>query len=366
MTREPTFVLAGPDEVVVADGVHTAFPRIADARAALASHSAPIIVGALPFDLSQPAALMRPQTIRFSPDLPAWPLRELPPARITATTPDAEEHRRRVAVAVARLADPATALHKVVLARALTVSAEGPLDARTLLHRLTGNDAQAVKYLVDLSAAGEGHSGAALIGASPELLVARRGQQVMCRPFAGSAPRLADPDADAESGAALANSTKNRHEHQLVVEALRDALDPLCTDLQIAERPQLAKTAAVWHLYTPITGLLRETATTALDLAIALHPTPAVGGSPTAAATELITELEGDRGFYAGAVGWCDQRGDGRWVVSIRCAQLSADRRSAVAHSGGGIVAESDPDDELAETTTKFKTILAALGVRDE
>ena len=93
------------------------------------------------------------------------------------------------------------------------------------------------------------------------------------------------------------------------------------------------------------------------------RPTPAVGGSPTAPATALIEQLEGDRGFYAGAVGWCDQRGDGRWVVSIRCAQLSADRRTALAHSGGGIVAESDPDDELAETTTKFRTILSALGV---
>ena len=90
----------------------------------------------------------------------------------------------------------------------------------------------------------------------------------------------------------------------------------------------LTKTAAVWHLYTPITGVLRERSTTALDLAVALHPTPAVGGSPTDRAVAVIDELEGDRGFYAGAVGWCDQRGDGRWVVSIRCAQLSADRRT--------------------------------------
>lgn len=364
MTREPTFVLAGPDGVVVAEGVHTAFPRIADARAALASHSTPIILGALPFDVSQPAALIRPQSVRFTDTLPEWPLRELPTAQITGTTPDADEHRRRIAVALDRLRDPGTGLHKVVLARALRVTADGPLDARTVLHRLAGNDAQATKYLVDLSAAGDGHSGTALVGASPELLVARRGQQVMCRPFAGSAPRLADPGADAASGAALAESAKNRHEHQLVVDALRAALEPLCTDLQIGEQPQLTRTAAVWHLYTPITGRLRETSTTALDLAVALHPTPAVGGSPTAEATALIAELEGDRGFYAGTVGWCDQRGDGRWVVSIRCAQLSADRRSALAHSGGGIVAESDPDDEVDETTTKFRTILSALGVQ--
>jgi isochorismate synthase len=98
-------------------------------------------------------------------------------------------------------------------------------------------------------------------------------------------------------------------------------------------------------------------------LALALHPTAAVGGVPTAAAVDLIAELEGDRGFYAGAVGWCNADGDGRWVVSIRCAQISADRRSALAHAGGGIVAESDPDEELAETVTKFSTILSALGV---
>jgi isochorismate synthase len=278
-------------------------------------------------------------------------------------TPDAGEHRQRVSAALERLRDPVSTLQKVVLARALRVGSDAPLDARTVLYHLAADDAQATKYLVDLSAAGDGYSGTALIGASPELLVARRGQQVSCRPFAGSAPRHADPEADAASGAALADSAKNRHEHQLVVEALREALDPLCTDLQVAEQPQLSKTAAVWHLYTPISGQLRETSTTALDLALALHPTPAVGGSPTDQAVALIGEIEGDRGFYAGTVGWCDQRGDGRWVVSIRCAQLSADRRTALAHAGGGIVAESDPDDEVEETTTKFRTILSALGV---
>ncbi|MGH3580582.1 MAG: chorismate-binding protein, partial [Mycobacterium sp.] len=91
----------------------------------------------------------------------------------------------------------------------------------------------------------------------------------------------------------------------------------------------------------------------------------AVGGVPTDAATALIAELEGDRGFYAGAVGWCDARGDGRWVVSIRCAVLSTDRRTALAHAGGGIVAESDPDDEVDETTTKFRTILTGLGAQN-
>lgn len=361
MTREPTFVMASRG-AVVADGVHTSFPDIGDARAALASHSAPIVVGALPFDLTKPAALIRPQTVQFHDALPDWPLRALPEVQIAETLPAPEEHRARIAAAVDRLRDPSSGLHKVVLARALRLTADGPLDARTVLHRLIGADPAANGYLADLTAAG--CSGAVLVGASPELLVARRGEQVVCAPFAGSAPRSPDPAADEANGAALAASAKDRHEHQLVVDAIREALQPLCEDLDVAAEPQLRKTDAVWHLATHITGRLREKSTTALELAIALHPTPAVGGVPKTDAAAMIAELEGDRGFYAGAVGWCDQRGDGRWVVSIRCAQLSADRRTADAYSGGGIVAESDPDDEVAETTTKFTTILSALGVR--
>ena len=144
---------------------------------------------------------------------------------------------------------------------------------------------------------------------------------------------------------------------------MRAALQPLCDDLTIPATPQLSRTAALWHLSTPISGRLREKSTNAIDLVLALHPTPAVGGVPTKEASELIATLEGDRSFYAGAVGWCDARGDGRWAVSIRGAQLASDRRSALAHAGGGIVAESNPDDEVDETTTKFATILTALGV---
>ena len=129
-------------------------------------------------------------------------------------------------------------------------------------------------YLVDLTAAGGGYAGTALVGASPELLVARDGDLVICQPFAGSAPRAADPDVDAANGAALAASAKDRHEHQLVVDIMREALEPLCAELQIAAEPQLSHTAAVWHLSTPIIGRLRETSTTALDLALALHPDP--------------------------------------------------------------------------------------------
>ena len=204
MTREPSFVLAAGG-AVVADGVHTAFPRVADARAALASHSAPIIVGALPFDMTKPAALIRPQAIQF---LDALPTVAIAPASVGADRADTCRTRMNTdpgsPLRWHRLRDPATGLSKVVLARALRLVADGPLDARTILDRLVTADPAANAYLVDLTAAGGGHSGTVLVGASPELLVTRRGNEVVCAPFAGSAPRLPDPDADEASGAALA------------------------------------------------------------------------------------------------------------------------------------------------------------------
>jgi isochorismate synthase len=364
MDSQPPFVLSGPSGVLIADGVTRRFSEVAAAQAALRADRAPMILGALPFDISRPAALMVPRAVRYTETLPDWPIGPLPAVRVAAAIPPAEQHRTRVQQARDRIVAPGSALSKVVLARALQLVADAPLDARAILRRLVVADPAAFGYLVDLTAAGGRYAGAAMVGASPELLVARDGDRVTCRPFAGSAPRAADPRLDEAAGAALAGSAKDQHEHQLVVDAMCAALQPLCDDLTIAPAPQLSRTATVWHLSTPISGRLRDSSTTAIDLALALHPTPAVGGVPTKQACELITTLEGDRGFYAGAVGWCDARGDGRWVVSIRGAQLSADRRGALAHAGGGIVAESDPDDEVDETTMKFGAILAALGVQ--
>jgi isochorismate synthase len=354
MTTEPPFVLCGPAGVLIADGAQACYRDVAGAQSALRSGAVPIVLGALAFDIDGPAALMAPRSVRRTTELPDWPTGPLPAVHVAGAVPAPEEHRARVRQA----RDQLTAAGSPLLA------ADAPLDARVILRRLATNDPAAYGYLVDLSAAGGQYSGMALVGASPELLVARDGDRVTCQPFAGSAPRAADHELDAAAGATLADSAKDRHEHQLVIDTMAEALRPLCSELTIAAAPKLSRTTALWHLSTPITGRLRDTSTTAIDLTLALHPTPAVGGVPTDAAAELISALEGDRGFYAGAVGWCDAHGDGRWVVSIRCAQLAADRRTALAHAGGGIVAESDPDDEVAETTTKFVTILTALGVQ--
>ena len=358
----PCFVLSGPSGTVAATGIAKTYATAKEASAALRDGTAPIVVGALGFD--GPAALVIPE--RVDTMLPRLPSAPLPTVRITASLPDPLTHRARIDEALWRLRDRFNPLEKVVLARAVHLDADAPMDPLAILRRLIEADPNATAYLADLSAAGGAYKGCVLVGASPELLVARVGERVTCQPFAGSAPRSADPQTDAANGAALAASAKDRHEHRLVVDTMRRALDPLCSRLDIAAEPQLSATADVWHLSTPIRGTLRESSTTALDLALALHPTPAVGGSPTRAAVKLINELEGDRGFYAGAVGWCDAAGDGRWVVAIRGAQLSADRLRAVAQAGGGIVAESDADDEVAETTTKFRTILTALGVAQQ
>ena len=358
MTTAPSFVLSGPAGTRVAQGIRTGFDNIDSAAAALRDGAVDLIVGAMPFDGRGPAALLEPVSV--STALPPCPAEPMPTVRIVETMPEPDVHRSRIAAALRQLRDDENPLQKVVLARALRLIADAPLDPWAILHRLIDADAHATAYLTDLSPAGL--TGATLVGASPELLVARFGATLTCHPFAGSAPRSADPDTDAANGAALAESAKDRHEHQLVIDTMRAALEPLCSHLDVATQPQLSRTATLWHLSTPISGTLRDTSTTAMDLALALHPTPAVGGVPTAAAIDLIAELEGDRGFYAGAVGWCDSAGDGRWVVAIRGAQLSADRRSVMAQAGGGIVAESDAQDEVTETTTKFRTILAALG----
>ncbi|OBJ92337.1 hypothetical protein A5638_29470 [Mycolicibacterium fortuitum] len=341
--------------------MRTGFADIADAQAALRSGT-PIVLGALPFNPAAAAALYEPDTVRFTESLPDWTASPPPAVVDRQTLPPGSVHRERVAEAIRQLRDPLVPIDKVVLARALRLTASSAWDVRSVLRRLADADPAATVYLADLTPAGDTYTGTALVGASPELLVAREGEMVICRPFAGSAPRSDDPAVDAANATALAASAKNRHEHQLVVDVLRQALEPLCVDLQIADEPELHGTDALWHLSTPVVGRLREKRTTAIDLALALHPTPAVGGVPADRAAALIGELEGDRGFYAGAVGWCDSSGDGRWVVSIRCAVLSADRYTALASAGGGIVAESDPDDEVDETTTKFRTILTGLG----
>jgi isochorismate synthase len=361
--------------LVTAGAAHTisvpAGPELV-ARAARASAEAlarvrseegpsPMVVGALPFAETTPATLVIPRVAIVRKNGETWRIavgddRELETAavptlprgslRVTAV-PDPNAYVASVAEARKRIR--AGALEKVVLARMLIAQSDHEFDRRALLARLRAAEPDAFTF-----AAG------GFIGASPELLVARDGDQVRARPLAGTIARRNDPGEDESAAAGLLGSKKDRAEHALVVEAVRSALAPTCTTLEIDAAPHTLATSKVWHLATDVRGTLRAPAD-ALSLASLLHPTPAVCGTPREAARAAIRELEQiERALYAGMVGWVDARGDGEWAVVLRCAEMQG--RIALLFAGAGIVADSDPEAELAETDAKFRSMLEALG----
>jgi isochorismate synthase len=252
-------------------------------------------------------------------------------------------------------------LRKVVLSRVRDVPlAHSPSPLR-LLRRLRARNPQGFTFALALAGSAAA-AGDTLLGASPELLLSRRGQRVVSSPLAGSVARSSDPHEDALRAQRLLRSPKDRHEHQLVVEQIAEDLRPFTRDLRIEREPVVVSTAALWHLSTRIEGVLRDASVSALRLALALHPTPAVCGTPTAAARKFIREREGfDRGYFTGTLGHVDSNGDGDWIVTIRCAQLGAERARVFA--GAGIVDSSVAELELSETNTKMQTMLEALGV---
>jgi isochorismate synthase len=245
-----------------------------------------------------------------------------------------------------------SAVEKVVLARRVTAHAEGPIEATAVLRRLREGYPQCAVF-----ACAQGD--ACFLGATPERLVRLDGRTVRADPLAGSAPRGASEDEDRRLGDALLADEKERREHALVVEAIRDALAPLCVHLTVPERPSLLRMPNVQHLDTHIEGVLGDD-TTILELAARLHPTPAAGGLPRDAALSLIRRYEPfDRGCYAGPVGWMDGAGDGEFAVAIRSALLRGDE--ALLYAGCGIVAGSDPEREYNESCLKLKPMLWAL-----
>ncbi|MDT8275278.1 isochorismate synthase [Roseomonas mucosa] len=323
-----------------------------------AQPEAPLLAGALPFDRAAPDYLTAPRRVAepagaaAPPDAaaPRWSLRPEPSAAVYA----ASVSRALEAMA----AEPALA--KLVLSRRLLATADRDIDPEALLRRLD-TDPAVTAFLVPLPPAGGG-TPRLLAGATPELLVARRGRAVLSHPLAGSARREADPAADRAAAEALGRSGKDRREHALVAEFILDMLGPHCRNLAAPEGTTVTATRSMWHLGTRIEGELKDPDTSAADLAALLHPTPAVCGVPRDRAAERIQALEGhDRDFYAGAVGWCDRDGDGAWHVSIRCAEIAGNR--ARLYAGAGIVPGSDPEAEARETAAKFRAMLNALGV---
>jgi isochorismate synthase len=329
-------------------------------RARRAGLRNPIMIGAIPFDQTQPSCLYIPQCHEVFdreavPDIQAFG--EQPayaPVDRARHIPGREGYQDAVASAVAQIGKGV--LEKAVLARICDLKLDRAIQADLVLHRLIQQNPSGFHFRVPMA------DGGVLVGASPELLIRKEGLLVQSNPLAGSARRAADPQQDEAVGQMLQDSGKDLREHAYVVDAVREALGPLCERLDVPERPCLMTTASMWHLSTAIEGELADSGVSVLQIACRLHPTPAVCGHPTDAARTLIASLEPfDRGLFAGLVGWCDAEGDGEWAVTIRCGIVRGDELRLFA--GAGVVADSSPAAEWKETGDKLATMLRVLGL---
>lgn len=293
--------------------------------------------------LERRLAALRPATL---------PLLDPDPAgrsRVVSTMPP-EHYEAAVARAVERIR--AGALDKVVLAREVEVHAPAAHDPAAVYGVLREAFPSCFVFCA-------GRGDAAFVAASPELLVRRDGPRASSLALAGSARRSADPAVDAHLGEQLLRSAKDREEHAIVARRIERALRPHALWVAAAPEPVLVQVANIQHLATPIRAQLASPVP-AVELAGLLHPTPAVGGEPFAAARPLIPALEGlDRGWYAGPVGWTDANEDGEFCVALRCALLRGPL--ARCYAGVGVVGDSDPAAELAETEIKLAALLPVL-----
>jgi isochorismate synthase len=273
------------------------------------------------------------------------------------TTLSSVGYQGAVASAVTIMRAPDATLVKVVLSRSVTTHLDGPLPLSAVLRRLRAHEPACTIFSFPVP-------DGTFFGASPELLIARQGRRITCHPLAGTVARGKTARADADAQGGLAGSSKDRSEHRFVVDGLSAVLRPLCDDLTVPAEPSLVAFRSVAHLGTRIEGQLRADVAPPgiLDLVELVHPTPAVGGTPRDEALAAIATLEPDeRGYWAGPVGWADASGDGEWMIGIRSARLHPDGRTVSLRAGAGVVADSDPQAEAAETDVKLASVLESL-----
>ena len=272
--------------------------------------------------------------------------RELPTLVELAQIPPAPGYEEMVRNAIDRI--ETTGLQKVVLSRSAAIRADAPLDPLAVIDRMQEREPTCTIFSLPAGTA-------RFVGASPELLVSKKGDLVRSNPLAGTISRTEDDIAG------LVESIKNGEEHRLVVEDIVSLLRPLLAEIHVPASPTVVTLRAVRHLGTEITGKVSGSGgLSVIDLLRVIHPTPAIGGVPRSDALSLITEIEtGSRGLFGGAVGWMDADGDGEWVLGIRGALIEEDR--AIVRAGAGIVQGSDPHDEAIETRIKLLSILDAL-----
>jgi len=275
------------------------------------------------------------------------------PARTLEVTPVRNPVAWAAAVDSAAARLRAGEASKVVLAREVVARGDGVVSAGAVTRSLRAAYPSCFTYLMT------GADGTAFAGASPELLIRRSGAQAHAQPMAGSVARGATESEDERLAEQLRESRKDAAEHELVSRFVVDALRPFARSVA-ALPPEVVRFTNIQHLATAVRAELNDPPADALELAAALHPTPAVGGWPREAADRIIDDLETmERGWYAGAVGWTDARGDGEFAVALRCGLLWED--GARLYAGVGVMPDSDPARELDETDLKFRALLSAL-----
>ena len=271
--------------------------------------------------------------------------------RLSGGSLDDDAWRAAVAEAVRRIG--AGEFAKVVIARDAVVTAEAPIDLGWVVSRLSERAPRSWSYLVD-----------GLVGASPEMLIRRSDGMAVSRVLAGTRARGDDDNATAHAAVSLVTSSKDLREHEFAVASVVDALRPYTTGMHVPEEPYVLVLRTLLHLASDVVSVPEE-GVTSLGLAARLHPSAAVCGTPTHVAMDVIAELEHmDRSRYAGPVGWIDAQGDGEWAIALRCGEADPTDPSRLRlFAGCGIVADSDPDEELAEAAAKFGPMLQALGL---
>jgi len=331
------------------------------------SGTGPILFGSFSFDPNEKSILVIPEIILGKKAGKSWVTwigdntqpnfstlsKSLPSGEITWSDGALSESQWKDQVGFAVDSIKQNKLEKVVLARDQVAASTVAINTRGLLQRLEIEYPSTWLFLVD-----------GLIGATPELLVRLSKSLVTSRVLAGTIRKTGNEDRDLALAASLAKSSKDLEEHEYAVRSVADALAPFCSSTNVPESPFVLHLSNVMHLATDVTGVLNDSAKQAdiFTLIQQLHPSAAVCGTPTNAAKKFIIDFEKmNRERYAGPVGWIDANGDGEIAIALRCGQLSQDNKSIRIFAGCGVVAGSDPANELAESQAKLMPMRTAL-----
>ena len=331
------------------------------------SGTGPLLFASFAFDSTSPSVLVIPEIVLGQKNGKSWitwigdknqpGLEQISNSSISGeitwqdAAKDEEVWRQQVTKAITAIKDGL--VEKVVLARDLTATSTKEIDTRSLLQRLEIEYPSTWLFLVN-----------GLVGATPELLVRLSKSLVTSRVLAGTIRKSGNEDRDLALAASLAKSSKDLEEHEYAVKSVADGLAPFCSSTNVPESPFVLHLANVMHLATDVTGVLNSSARQAdiFTLIEQLHPSAAVCGTPTEVAKKYISQLEQmDRGRYSGPVGWIDAQGDGEIAIALRCGLLSEDRKSIRIFAGCGIVADSNPEKEFAESQSKLIPMRTAL-----